>query len=357
MAYKLERSDSMKSDSMSLLGTSPEGDTTLGQLFVKDQLTGMGIRKNDSASKLSALLGQPTGPDAKFDQQTGKYYKSFTIASNRFEGVDVSSLLELFSQPGLCYDNISHTGAIVSLAAASGVHITVVGESHIEANALYDAAKARTHVFLSPSVNGPAGGVDSVGGIAFMAESSGAQEKIEELVPEHVAGLSLFGNGGKVQDRMTMDSCAGFSLLSFAEDLSEEEECVAEEEAEAPACAESAAGFTLFKEMPGTERPIEQLTAEHCNGISLYSRTEKPRDTMTADFVSGMTLLSYADDDLSEGDTATALCSDIEEEEEEPLSNKDVVDLWNVMTNCAGLTLFGHKRAEEEITFHTAETV
>eukprot|EP00961_Rhodomonas_salina_P295402 3935418-Rhodomonas_salina.1 len=76
-----------------------------------------------------------------------------------------------------------------------------------------------------------------------------------------------------------------------------------------------------------------------CSGISLFSRTENTRDTMTADFVGGMTMLSYAEDDLSENDTANESC--YLEDEEEPLSNQDMVDLWNVMTNCAGLTLFG----------------
>eukprot|EP00961_Rhodomonas_salina_P145839 1963183-Rhodomonas_salina.1 len=63
-----------------------------------------------------------------------------------------------------------------------------------------------------------------------------------------------------------MDSCAGFSLLSFAEDLSEEE-CVSEEEAEAEAeatvCAESAAGITFMAESSGAQEKIEELVPEH----------------------------------------------------------------------------------------------
>jgi hypothetical protein len=195
------------------------GDSRHAELFVRDNLTSPKSGFAPAPSPLAGIFELQHGqkPMSKYDPNTGKFYRSVTMDT---AGISASlsalSLLSLFSGDEMRYDTATHTGVVLNIAGQFTV--TCVGDTHVQADAMYAKVQETLAALAQPM---PEDGEDdseaqmqSVMGISLLQGcGKGPVEKDCELVADSCAGLTLFSDVKGMSPSRACDDCCQ-SLLS-----------------------------------------------------------------------------------------------------------------------------------------------
>ena len=303
------RLESLFEDSAST-GEAPQDE--LARLFVMDKLTGMGSKSNSASNLLGDRLGLGGKPKGKFDAQSGKWYRSATVAPQAVGAIGIQELLQALD--AIKYDNQSQSGVVFNLVPCDSsmeLSLMCIGDTHVDVDRQLQTALSTVAELLAAARSKTT--FDSLAGFSLF-KRRGTADSGPELGDVHTcAGMSLFSPADRPRlEDVAADSACGMSLFSYAPATkdSKTKSISIGKSKQGLVAQESLAGMTFFASTGSKSSPstAELAAQDSCAGMTLFSGGEvKLPGDVTLDSACGMGLFSWNFDGMSEVEISKVL--------------------------------------------------
>lgn len=287
----------------------------IARLFVMDKLTGLGAKCNSSGNLLGDRLGMGSKPKGKFDAQSGKWYRSATIAQQVVSNVGIDQLMEAFNEPAIKFSSESQTGVVFNiLPSDAGMQLSLmcIGDTHVDVDNQLKTALGRVGQLFSAVRSDVV--FESVSGFSLFSGDEPATKLDDLSAFDSCAGMTMFaGRAGQKQTKdVEFDSSCGMSLVSPAPAAKEPRKGKCNMLSD-PACefavTDSCAGMTVFERPPGWTPPLD-VHCEHSQaGMTLFASAEDRMhaEDVTYDGACGMGMFSWKYEGMNEVEISKAL--------------------------------------------------
>ena len=274
------------------LGQDRQQDDDMSHLFMMNKLMSMAPQSaSQSMFGLGAASGTPGKPQAKFDPQSGKWYRSFTV-DRSLGSFSLDALGAALSSEELCFSELTQSGVVLNLAgsalrAGGEVSFLCVGDNHVHADHLYQEGRvAMTKLFH---------------------QDKPAPEAATDAVADSVCGFTLFSGPdctAEAQDLNAGGAC-GFTIFNKPVVL-EQQQQQAQEGWGGEVVPDSLCGITFLSPAQPSEGEGVELVADGFAGATIFSNLAAASSdffggkAVEADSIMGMTMFSYADEEEQE---------------------------------------------------------
>jgi len=264
------------------------GDTRQAEMFVRDQLTTGFAPPSSPLADILPMAAGSSKPQAKYDPNTGKFYRSVVVDPSCVPAsLPATLLMAVFCSDEMRYNPGSHTGVVLNISY--NITVTCVGDTHVQADDMYSEVQQRVAALIRESfpslaaLDEPAGEVETCMGMTLFAPAAQPSDEECELVADSCAGISLFAPilvpQKQIRAVRAVDSCCGMTMFT----AEEEEDDLSETETASPRSA------------TGSLSSLKQFVADTCAGMTLFGNTADKQvdlEDLVADGVMGMTLYS-----------------------------------------------------------------
>ena len=235
-------------------------------------------------------------PQAKFDPQSGKWYRSFTV-DRSLGSLSLDALATALSSEALCFNEVTQSGVVMNLAgslqAGGEVSFLCVGDNHVHADHLHR---------------------QGLGAIAKLCRGNAEQSPARTAtVADSTCGVTLFSapEGAPSMARMQADGACGFNLLFKA---AEQQESASHKQGQAgwggSVQADYLCGLTMLSSTEAAQADVLELEADGVAGMTLFNAsgaTAAPvSEVVAAESVAGMTVFGRASSPASQAKPAAA---------------------------------------------------